>query len=51
MSAKIAEELAYEKDAAIEEEPNSLKEFKKAGIWTVCFFSGICWLLKCLVSI
>jgi len=35
VSAKIAEELTYEKEAAIEEEPNSLKEFKNAGIWTI----------------
>lgn len=38
MSAKIAEELAYEKEAVIAEEPEFLKEFKAAGIWTVyCF--------------
>lgn len=38
VSAKIAEELAYEKEAVIAEEPEFLKEFKAAGIWTVyCF--------------
>ena len=38
MSAKIAEELAYEKETVIAEEPEFLKEFKAAGIWTVyCF--------------
>jgi len=35
VSAKIAEELAYEKEAAIAEEPEFLKEFKTAGIWTL----------------
>jgi hypothetical protein len=38
LSAKIAEELTYEKEAALESEPEFLKEFKSAGIWTVCFF-------------
>ena len=38
VSAKIAEELAYEKEAAIESEPEFLKEFRTAGIWTVHFF-------------
>ena len=38
LSAKIAEELKYEKEAALESEPEFLKEFKSAGIWTVCFF-------------
>jgi complement component 1 Q subcomponent-binding protein len=37
LSAKIAEELTYEKEAAVESEPDFLKEFKSAGIWTVCF--------------
>jgi hypothetical protein len=37
LSAKIAEELTYEKEAALESEPEFLKEFKSAGIWTVCF--------------
>ncbi len=36
LSAKIAEELTYEKEAALESEPEFLKEFKNAGIWTVC---------------
>ncbi|KAH9962824.1 mitochondrial glycoprotein [Russula dissimulans] len=35
VSAKIAEELSYEKEAIIEEEPESVKEFKNAGIWTI----------------
>jgi len=35
VSAKIAEELTYEKEAAIEGEPDFLKEFKTSGIWTV----------------
>jgi hypothetical protein len=41
VSAKIAEELAYEKEATISAEPAFLKEFKDSGIWTVylcCFF-------------
>ena len=37
LSAKIAEELNYEKEAAVDSEPEFLKEFKSAGIWTVCF--------------
>jgi len=37
LSGKIAEELAYEKQAALESEPEFLKEFKNSGIWTVCF--------------
>ena len=37
LSAKIAEELTYEKEAALASEPEFLKEFKSAGIWTVCF--------------
>jgi hypothetical protein len=37
LSSKIAEELKYEKEAALESEPEFLKEFKSAGIWTVCF--------------
>lgn len=36
VSAKIAEELTYEKEAASEGEPEFLKEFKNIGIWTVC---------------
>lgn len=36
LSAKIAEELTYEKEATLESEPDFLKEFKGAGIWTVC---------------
>ncbi|KAI0298648.1 mitochondrial glycoprotein [Multifurca ochricompacta] len=35
VSAKITEELAYEKEAAIEGEPEFLKEFKTSGIWTI----------------
>lgn len=35
VSAKIAEELTYEKEAASEGEPEFLKEFKNTGIWTV----------------
>ncbi|KAI0279032.1 regulatory protein suaprga1 [Russula aff. rugulosa BPL654] len=35
LSAKIAEELKYEKEAALESEPEFLKEFKSAGIWTI----------------
>ncbi|KAH9018720.1 regulatory protein suaprga1 [Lactarius pseudohatsudake] len=35
VSAKIAEELAFEKQAAIEGEPEFLKEFKTSGIWTI----------------
>jgi len=35
VSAKIAEELAYEKEATVEGEPGSVKELKKAGIWTI----------------
>lgn len=35
VSAKIAEELAFEKEAVIEGEPEFLKEFKASGIWTV----------------
>jgi complement component 1 Q subcomponent-binding protein, mitochondrial len=37
LSAKIAEELTYEKEAALESEPEFLKEFKSTGIWKVCF--------------
>jgi hypothetical protein len=37
LSAKIAEELTYEKEAEIKDEPDFLKEFKNSGIWTVCF--------------
>ena len=37
LSEKIAEELKYEKEAAPESEPEFIKEFKSAGIWTVCF--------------
>jgi hypothetical protein len=36
VTAKIAEELAYEKEAASEGEPDFLKDFKNTGIWTVC---------------
>jgi complement component 1 Q subcomponent-binding protein len=36
LSAKIAEELAYENEAEIESEPDFLKEFKNSGIWKVC---------------
>jgi len=35
LAAKIAEELTYEKEAAVEGEPEFLKEFKSAGIWTI----------------
>ncbi|KAH9054837.1 regulatory protein suaprga1 [Lactarius vividus] len=35
VSAKIAEELAYEKEAAIEGEPEFLQAFKASGIWTI----------------
>jgi complement component 1 Q subcomponent-binding protein len=35
VSAKIAEELAYEKEATISAEPAFLKEFKDSGIWTL----------------
>ncbi|KAI9456360.1 regulatory protein suaprga1 [Lactarius psammicola] len=35
VSAKIAEELVYEKESAIEGEPEFLKEFKTSGIWTI----------------
>jgi complement component 1 Q subcomponent-binding protein len=35
VSAKIAEELAYEKEAKIEGDPEFLKEFKTSGIWTI----------------
>ncbi|KAI0252542.1 regulatory protein suaprga1 [Lactifluus subvellereus] len=36
VSAKIAEELVYEKEAAVEGEPEFLKEFKNnSGIWTI----------------
>jgi hypothetical protein len=35
VSARIAEELAYEKESAITGEPEFLKEFKTSGIWTV----------------
>ena len=38
VSGKIAEELAYEKEAAIPGEPEFLKEFKASGIWTVYLF-------------
>jgi complement component 1 Q subcomponent-binding protein len=44
VSEKIAEELVYEKEAAIAEQPEFLKEFNNAGIWTVyrfCFFSFV----------
>jgi complement component 1 Q subcomponent-binding protein len=45
VSAKVAEELAYEKEAATQGEPEFLKEFKNSGIWTVCptflFFLGV----------
>ena len=44
VSAKLAEELVYEKEAAIEGEPEFLKEFRNSGIWTVCsffFFYGV----------
>jgi complement component 1 Q subcomponent-binding protein len=37
LSSKIAEELTYEKESALESEPEFLKEFKSAGVWTVCF--------------
>jgi complement component 1 Q subcomponent-binding protein len=40
LSAKIAEELTYEKEAAVESEPDFLKEFKSAGIWTIEDASG-----------
>lgn len=43
MSAKIAEELAFEKEAVIAEAPEFLREFKAAGIWTVYRF--LCFLL------
>ena len=36
VSAKIADELAYKKEAATEGEPDFLKEFENSGIWTVC---------------
>jgi complement component 1 Q subcomponent-binding protein len=36
LSAKISEELVYEKEAASEGEPDFLKTFKESGIWTVC---------------
>lgn len=36
LSAKIAQELTYEKEAATEGEPDFLKAFKDSGIWTVC---------------
>ena len=42
VSAKIAEELAYEKEAVIESEPEFLKEFKTSGIWTVHLFCFLC---------
>jgi len=35
VSSKIAEELEYEKEAAVEGEPESVKELKNAGIWTI----------------
>ncbi|KAI0000143.1 mitochondrial glycoprotein [Russula compacta] len=35
VSAKIAEELAYEKDGAIEEEADSIKKLKSSGVWTI----------------
>ncbi|KAI9438718.1 regulatory protein suaprga1 [Lactarius indigo] len=35
VSAKIAEELEYEKQAAIAGEPEFLKEFNTSGIWTI----------------
>jgi hypothetical protein len=38
VSAKISEEIAYEKESAVEGEPEFLQEFKKTGIWTVCPF-------------
>ena len=34
---KITEELTYEKESAVESEPEFLKQFKSAGVWTVCF--------------
>jgi hypothetical protein len=38
VSAKISEEIAYEKESVVEGEPEFLQEFKKTGIWTVCLF-------------
>ncbi|KAI0320592.1 mitochondrial glycoprotein [Amylostereum chailletii] len=35
VSQKLAEELQYEKDAVAEPEPEFLKTFKEAGIWTI----------------
>lgn len=35
LSAKISEELAYEKEAASEGAPDFLKTFNESGIWTV----------------
>ncbi|KAI9508574.1 mitochondrial glycoprotein [Russula earlei] len=35
LSAKISEELTYEKEEEIVEEPESLKELKNAGIWAI----------------
>lgn len=43
VSAKLAEELVYEKEAAIEGEPEFLKEFRNSGIWTVCSFFFFLW--------
>jgi len=40
VSAKVAEELAYEKEAATQGEPDFLKEFKNSGIWTIEDVSG-----------
>ncbi|KAH9962300.1 mitochondrial glycoprotein [Lactifluus volemus] len=35
VSAKISEEIAYEKESAVEGEPEFLQEFNKTGIWTI----------------
>jgi complement component 1 Q subcomponent-binding protein len=35
LSAKISEELVYEKEAASEGEPDFLKTFNESGIWTI----------------
>ncbi|KAI0266132.1 mitochondrial glycoprotein [Gloeopeniophorella convolvens] len=40
VSSKIGEELAYEKEAAVEGEPSFIKEFKSSGIWTVEDLAG-----------
>lgn len=34
-SQKLAEELKYEKESAVTEEPEFLKVFKAQGLWTV----------------